>query len=770
MDKIITKSEFYSHLEKRLEKYAEIISLPYDSSSILHMAAMRSVILNEIKKTDSNLDLFGKGEWGYGVNYINDGISENMNFDVLEIEKINELNKHSKYNLLWVLIFNVESSNITYHTFCIDVCRGKVDFNSGKKIDTKQLKTVGLRKRDRYYFIDLEIGETEEFSFQIDSYFRGIDYASMYKRIFESLINPLEQLFNVDIVDNKKHELFKISHNEVSVLVDSLNKNAESILLSGSLFKISEVKLVKIFKIKDLDGLNIELEKSGRLHPSAKKFYGIGDWTYEKYLRFGEDVTTEFIEPKAIFSSQNIEKAYYSYHYNGESAESIYQLKLTKTTRGGKINPPTNNELFNHLFGLLFNNKNPLFKQSECLSYHYEKCELPKEDFLRFTKRMYLADFDSLIKKPSKLYKDIDEEIINWFDSKDEIISINQAIISHQHEQGENKHTEYKSTLRYCLKENKPMDHIEHSILKTLAAFLNSEGGMLLIGIDDNEKTLGLENDFNTFKGLNKQDDFLKHFDNLIENAFGNEFHYLLNIEFIQKDDKTICVVKVKGKSPNPVWLKYKDPGKTEKFYIRRSASTKELSPKEAVNYVREYWDKDSNKKPQVELSKQLILHSHQFAIKPTTQLIDTKIDVKMGEYIKGEIDLSNPFHIDTTKQFEWMEAFKTRYKYQGSWIGDIKYISTSGMKTYDDEGNKINYEYPDSVFKAWGAIYLQVNDIKYRIESLSIKNSIINIPPNHIAKPLLMEAPGRIYIHVNSHPYIDAVEGQIMVKIEKNP
>src|SRR5690606_35352644 len=40
---------------------------------------------------------------------------------------------------------------------------------------------------------------------------------------------------------------------------------------------------------------------------------------------------------------------------------------------------------------------------------------------------------------------------------------------------GENNFTEFKSTMRYCLREKKPMPYIEDSILKTINAFLNSE-------------------------------------------------------------------------------------------------------------------------------------------------------------------------------------------------------------------------------------------------------------------------------------------------------
>src|SRR6185369_351200 len=58
--------------------------------------------------------------------------------------------------------------------------------------------------------------------------------------------------------------------------------------------------------------------------------------------------------------------------------------------------------------------------------------------------------------------------------------------------EGENDRTEFKSTLRWNLKENK-IDHgVEIAWLKTIAAFLNTDGGRLVIGVDDRGVPLGI--------------------------------------------------------------------------------------------------------------------------------------------------------------------------------------------------------------------------------------------------------------------------------------
>ena len=98
-------------------------------------------------------------------------------------------------------------------------------------------------------------------------------------------------------------------------------------------------------------------------------------------------------------------------------------------------------------------------------------------------------------------------------------------------EEGESKKVEFKSSLRYCLKSQKAEKYIEHSALKNVCAFLNSEGGKLLIGVSDDKKILGLEElDFKTFKEEDKKDGWLKHFDNLISKHFGNNISQYIRV------------------------------------------------------------------------------------------------------------------------------------------------------------------------------------------------------------------------------------------------
>ena len=65
---------------------------------------------------------------------------------------------------------------------------------------------------------------------------------------------------------------------------------------------------------------------------------------------------------------------------------------------------------------------------------------------------------------------------------------------------GENQQVEFKSTLRWDLRQFKPNKALEDVIAKTIAGFMNTQGGHLIIGIDDEGSILGLEQDYGTLK------------------------------------------------------------------------------------------------------------------------------------------------------------------------------------------------------------------------------------------------------------------------------
>jgi hypothetical protein len=86
-------------------------------------------------------------------------------------------------------------------------------------------------------------------------------------------------------------------------------------------------------------------------------------------------------------------------------------------------------------------------------------------------------------------------------------------------ELGEHNKLEFKSTLRWSLHADKVDTRIEHGTLKTIAAFLNTDGGTILIGVEDNGNILGIDAD-----RFENDDKFMLHFANLVNNRIGKQY------------------------------------------------------------------------------------------------------------------------------------------------------------------------------------------------------------------------------------------------------
>jgi predicted HTH transcriptional regulator len=126
---------------------------------------------------------------------------------------------------------------------------------------------------------------------------------------------------------------------------------------------------------------------------------------------------------------------------------------------------------------------------------------------------------------------------------------------------------------------------MEEVIAKTVAAFLNADGGTLLIGVADDGTVVGLEADYKTLGKKPNRDGFELFLTDLL---FRGKLHLsgLIGVTFHEVAGETVCKVAVKP-SPQPVWT---DIGGAERFFVRTGNSTRELSPSETHVYVRRRW------------------------------------------------------------------------------------------------------------------------------------------------------------------------------------
>jgi|GEM_PF-3020400 len=152
-------------------------------------------------------------------------------------------------------------------------------------------------------------------------------------------------------------------------------------------------------------------------------------------------------------------------------------------------------------------------------------------------------------------------------------------------EKGESDRIEFKSSLRWDYREEKVNKVLEDVIMKNISAFLNTEGGMLFIGVDDDGNILGLDNDYQVLRKPNA-DGFLLVLTNLINKHFGKNAHRLIHSNIVTINGKQVCIIEM-GKSEKPIFLK---KGEKEEFFIRASAASLPLGLREATDYIRSHW------------------------------------------------------------------------------------------------------------------------------------------------------------------------------------
>ncbi|HEX7127477.1 MAG TPA: RNA-binding domain-containing protein, partial [Thermodesulfobacteriota bacterium] len=149
---------------------------------------------------------------------------------------------------------------------------------------------------------------------------------------------------------------------------------------------------------------------------------------------------------------------------------------------------------------------------------------------------------------------------------------------------GESKTLEFKSTLRWNLKEDRQDDKVvTHAVLKTIAAFLNTEGGDLLIGVADDGSIVGIEHD-----RLESDDKFMRHLAQVVRNGLGDRASTCIDPKTQIVQGKTVCVVSCQ-RSPEPVFLKWKgmETAPEGDFYVRSGPGTVKLPPDSAREYIR---------------------------------------------------------------------------------------------------------------------------------------------------------------------------------------
>lgn len=144
-------------------------------------------------------------------------------------------------------------------------------------------------------------------------------------------------------------------------------------------------------------------------------------------------------------------------------------------------------------------------------------------------------------------------------------------------ESGETDAVEFKSTLRTNLRTNSKDSRMEQTVLKTLAAFLNTNGGTLLIGVADDGAPVGIEAD-----GFSSEDDMSLHLVNIVNSRMSPQAMARTHVSFDDYEDVRVMRINCQ-RSMAPVYVR---ENSNESFFIRTGPSSRELTISEAQDYI----------------------------------------------------------------------------------------------------------------------------------------------------------------------------------------
>lgn len=151
--------------------------------------------------------------------------------------------------------------------------------------------------------------------------------------------------------------------------------------------------------------------------------------------------------------------------------------------------------------------------------------------------------------------------------------------------EGESYNLEFKSTLRINLNTGEKDKRMEKAVLKTLVAFLNSDGGTLLVGVEDDGNIMGVD-----IESFDNRDKMNLHITNLLSSQIGDEFLPFIKfklVDFGKKESGADKIVVMFTCTPTSSPVFFKEPKeKIEIYFVRSGPSSVELTGVDLLKYV----------------------------------------------------------------------------------------------------------------------------------------------------------------------------------------
>ena len=162
-------------------------------------------------------------------------------------------------------------------------------------------------------------------------------------------------------------------------------------------------------------------------------------------------------------------------------------------------------------------------------------------------------------------------------------ISVEERILS-----GESESQEFKKSARWSFNTDNKFKS-EMIIVKTVAGFLNRNGGSLFIGVADDCSIVGLEADYETLSKSNP-DGYELFLSQLISNSISGPANASCRIIFHELNGKDVCEIQV-SPSPQPVFSSTPgNPKMHTEFWLREGNRTVQYMGEKQALYIKHHW------------------------------------------------------------------------------------------------------------------------------------------------------------------------------------
>jgi hypothetical protein len=222
---------------------------------------------------------------------------------------------------------------------------------------------------------------------------------------------------------------------------------------------------------------------------------------------------------------------------------------------------------------LIFGNR--IYALTEPEARFFEVCDLYNKTYERSSNKIATEIFKNLDKGQSTGQGNQLEKYVN--------IEIEEVI-----RKGEIDNTvEFKETFQFDVRTGQINKILRNEVVKSVAGFMNSKGGILLIGVEDKTKIIkGLDRDYSLISKADRNDGFQLALNQELQNKIGLENYCYLLINILTLENMEICRINV-AEAKGPVFVR----DKTEShFFIRRGNATAELGLEETHKYIKSKW------------------------------------------------------------------------------------------------------------------------------------------------------------------------------------